>query len=81
MEFHKENKESWAQDIFEIIMTKNIPKLVIDAKTIVCKSLREHQEGWIPKYLHESVSYSNCKKKQRQRKYLERNWNRMSSYL
>lgn len=45
MEFHKENKENGAEDIVEIMMTKNVPKRVIDTKTIVPKVSENTKKG------------------------------------
>lgn len=44
MEYHKEKKENGAEEIFEI-MTKNIPKLVTDTKSMVPKISENTKQG------------------------------------
>lgn len=81
MEFHKGKKENGAEDIFEIMMTKNVPKRVIDTKIIVPKVSENTKKGEYQK-TYMKAHHTQTAKNQRQRKYLERNWNGVgSSYL
>ena len=56
------------EEIFELITIKDIPKLMTDIKT---ENIR--QDKYQKKNLYLGISYSNCKKKIKDRENLEKN--------